>query len=264
MSHKDFDQLMKTKGGLRSFNNLLPTSRDRDVSFAFAESNQYDQELIGVLFEITVDPSNSSTPFANIRSVSYFQEEDEILFSMHSVFRIGQIKQMDNNNHHLWQVELTLTKDNDPQLHALIEYIRNETFPTEKGWFRLSALLIQLGKFDKAQQVCKLMINQASDESEKANIYHMIGRINERQGKYTEAIKFYENSIENNMRILPSNHPLLAYSYAGIAVIHSKMSEYIKAISFHEKALEIFKEFFRRIILIWVSVTLISPRYIWK
>ena len=46
---------------------------------------------------------------------------------MHSVFRIGEIKQIDNNNR-LWQVDLTLTSDNDPQLHALTErYARRNT-----------------------------------------------------------------------------------------------------------------------------------------
>ena len=33
------------------------------------------------------------TSFAGIREVSYYQTEEEILFSMHTVFRIGEIKQ---------------------------------------------------------------------------------------------------------------------------------------------------------------------------
>jgi hypothetical protein len=62
---------------------------------------------------------------------------------MHSIFRIQQIKQMDGNNH-LWQVDLTLTSDHDPQLHALTECIREGTFPDEKGWYRLGNLLIKI------------------------------------------------------------------------------------------------------------------------
>jgi hypothetical protein len=92
---------MKTKGGLMSFNNFLSTSHDRTVSFAFAESNQNYPDLIGVLFEIAIDPSTSSTPFANIRDASYHQEEDKILFSMHSVFCIGQTKQLEIGNNRL-------------------------------------------------------------------------------------------------------------------------------------------------------------------
>ena len=212
MSHVDFDQLLKTKGGLMSFNNLLSTSADREISVAFAESNQADPDLVGVLFEISIDPTSSSTPFANIRNISYFHEEEEILFSMHSVFRIGQIKQMDSNNNRLWQVELALTKDNDPQLHVLTEYIRNETSPKAKGWHRLGALLIQLGKYDKAQEICEVMLNQTSDNYEKAGVYDMIGDINQYQGKYEEAIMFYEKSIEIK-KTRSSSHLSLTSSY---------------------------------------------------
>jgi hypothetical protein len=93
LSQTDFDELLKTKGGLLSFNNFLSTSHDRAVSFAFAESSQDNPNLIGVLFEITINPSISSSPFANVENVGYYPGEAEILFSMHSVFRIGQAKQ---------------------------------------------------------------------------------------------------------------------------------------------------------------------------
>ncbi len=53
---------------------------------------------------------------------------------MHSIFCIRQIKQIDGNDH-IWQVDLTLTSDHDPQLHPLTDLIREETFPDEKGWY---------------------------------------------------------------------------------------------------------------------------------
>jgi len=67
--HKE--QYVGEKGGLMSFNSFLSTSHDRIVSFAFAESNQNDPDLIGVFFEIIIDPSTPSTPFANICDDSY-------------------------------------------------------------------------------------------------------------------------------------------------------------------------------------------------
>jgi hypothetical protein len=92
LSQSDFDELMKTKGGLLSFNNFLLARLDRALSLAFAEINQYNPDLTGVLFEITIDPSIPSFPFANVRNVSYYQREKDMLFSMHSVFRIGQVQ----------------------------------------------------------------------------------------------------------------------------------------------------------------------------
>ena len=74
---------------------------------------------------MSIDPSVSSAPFAAIHDYSYYKTEEEILFSMHTVFRIGEIKQMDKNNP-LYQVDLKLTSDDDPQLRTLTESIREE------------------------------------------------------------------------------------------------------------------------------------------
>ncbi|CAF1336113.1 unnamed protein product, partial [Rotaria sp. Silwood1] len=45
LSKTDFDQIVKTKGGLMRFNNFLSTSKDRHVSLMFAESNQSNPDL---------------------------------------------------------------------------------------------------------------------------------------------------------------------------------------------------------------------------
>lgn len=126
LSNVDFEKLMQTKGGLMSFNNFLSTSTDHEVSLAFAESNLGDPNSSGILFEIKVDQSMSLVPFANLHNVSYFSSEEEILFSMHTLFHINDIKQIDGNDR-LSLVELILTSDNDPQLSALTKHLRKET-----------------------------------------------------------------------------------------------------------------------------------------
>jgi Tfp pilus assembly protein PilF len=196
---------------------------------------------MGILFVLTIDPSIPSTPFANIRNFSTYQKEDEILFSMHSVFRIGHMKQIDGNNR-LWQVELFLTSDNDPDLCALTESMRKETFPQLKGWRRLGNLLIKLGQFNKAEQVCEVLLDQASNEREEANIYHLLGYVKDNQGEYAEAIMFYEKSIKILEKILSPTDQDLAASYNNIGLVYWKMGDYSKALSSFEKALEIYQK----------------------
>ena len=70
LSQLDFEGVMRTQDGLLAFNSFLSTSRDRAVSLAFAESNQYDLNLISVLFEITINPSISSSPFADVQTLT--------------------------------------------------------------------------------------------------------------------------------------------------------------------------------------------------
>ena len=238
LSKTDFDQLMNTGCGLISFNNFLSTSHDQEVSFAFADSNQYNPDLIGVLFVITVNPSISVTPFAKVANLGHFQEEEEILFSMHSIFRIGQIKNINEDNR-LWQVDLTLTNDNDPQLDALTQCIRKEIFPHTEGWYRLGQVLIKLGQFNKAEELYSILLTQTTNELEKARVYHMLGMAKNQQGKYTETVAFYEKSLEISQQILPPDHIDLAISYNNIGEVYRNTGEYLNAISYYEKALEI-------------------------
>jgi tetratricopeptide (TPR) repeat protein len=237
LSPTDFDQLQTTQGGLLAFNNFLSTSLDRKVSLGFVQRTINTSDKVGVLFVMKIDPSISATPFANVKNVGYFQEEEEILFSMHSVFRIGQVKQIENNNR-LWQVELTLTGDHDPQLQELTKSMQDATKgPT--GWFRLGRLMMKVAQYDKAEQVFEMILDRTTDEKERGEIYHYLGWIKKDQGKYTEAITYYEKSLKIRQKTLPANHPNLATSYSNIGAVYDNMGEYSKALSYYEKALEI-------------------------
>ena len=238
LTHTDFTKLMKTHGGLMAFNNFFSTSTDRSVAFLFAEANSFNPELVGILFQVTIHPSTSSTPFANIRDISQHSDEAELLFSMHSVFRVEQVRPMDNNNR-LWQVNLTLTSATDPELNILTEFIRAETAPTQSGWYRLGHFLIKLGWANKGEQLYKTLLHRTSDNFEQAKLYHQLVCASNAQGKYAEAIKFYQISNEILQNILSPNDPFLAASYASIGSVYENMGDYRTAISYYEKDLAI-------------------------
>ncbi|CAF3505461.1 unnamed protein product [Adineta steineri] len=238
LSVRDFEKMSEIKGGLISFNNFLSTSKNREVSYAFAESSQTNPDLIGVLFVMTVDRSQSTTPFASITGISAFPEEEEVLFSMHSVFRIQDIKQLSGNNR-LYEVSLTLTADNDPELSRLTDYIRNESFPESEGWYRLGSVLFKMGQFGKAEDIYQVLLDQTKDDKDKADIYHRLGPIKKKQGKYQEALAFYEQSLAIYQKALLPNHPDLAKSYNNIGNVHHCMGNYTKAVLSHGKAFEI-------------------------
>ncbi|CAF0930616.1 unnamed protein product [Adineta steineri] len=238
LSKEDFIELTKTKGGLLSFNNFLSTSRNRNVSLAFAQEAAINPDLVGILFVMSINPADSTTPFASITDVSYFHKEDEVLFSMHTIFRIGDIKQMDGNKY-LYQVSLTLTNNNDQDLRTLGDQIRQETFPDQQGCYRLGHLLIKMGQFNKAQEVYEDLLHQAANESDKAPIYYQLGCIKCNQGEYQEALVSHGKALVIRQQSLPSNHPDLAASHNNIGVVYYRKGDYTKALSNYEKALEI-------------------------
>lgn len=239
----DFEQLTKTKGGLLSFNNFLSTSTDENVSSAFADPDPNDSTSVGVVFAINVDPSKSTTPFASISGISQYMDEDEILFSMHSVFRIQDIT-LKSECSRFYQVNLTLTCDDDEDLRVLTDRIREETFPNSIGWDRLGQVLFLMGHSDKAQQVYNMLLEKPANKSEKASIYHQLGLAKYEQGEYQDAIGYYEKSLAITQKRFPPNHPYLATSYNNIGNVYGYIDDHSKALWFHEKALEIQQQFF--------------------
>ncbi|CAF1594574.1 unnamed protein product [Adineta ricciae] len=235
---KDFDQLSKTVGGLLSFNNFLSTSIKQEKSLVFTYSALSDPNKVGVLFVITIDPNIPSTPFASIGDLSYFEDEAEILFSMHSVFRVGTIRQMGEKNKLYHEVQLQLTADDDPQLRVLTDRIESEVRGST-GWQRLGTLLLKLGQLDKAEELYTVLLEQTSDKSGRALYYHQLGYLKDDQGDFKTAIDYYEKALEIWEKTLPSNHPSLATSYSCIGIVYMNMGEYSKALSFYEKSLEI-------------------------
>ncbi|CAF3377101.1 unnamed protein product [Rotaria sp. Silwood2] len=193
LTQQDFNHLVDTKGGLLSFNNFLSTSKQQKEAMRFVEDalRKYEHN-VGVLFIITIDPSRvstSKTPFAIIDDYSAFPQEQEILFSMHTVFRVGEIKRTVNNSR-LWEVELTLTDDNDPQLAALTRCIEGELYGST-GWHRLGHLMLKLSHFNQAEELYNELLKNSSSDSDKADIYHMLGWLKTDQGQYKEAASFY-------------------------------------------------------------------------
>ncbi|CAF3416439.1 unnamed protein product [Rotaria socialis] len=144
LSKVDFEKLLKSRDGLMSFNNFLSTNRDPDMGVFYATTNITNYNVITILLEKTVDPPNPSMPFASVGHVSIFGSENEILFSMHNVFRIENIEPVDIENNRMWKVELKLTSDADQQLSALAKLVREEAHPGSSSWHRMGELLLLL------------------------------------------------------------------------------------------------------------------------
>ncbi|CAF1977992.1 unnamed protein product [Rotaria magnacalcarata] len=222
MTKEDFQNLLDSKGGLLSFNNFLSTN------------------VVGVIFIMTIDQSKlstSNTPFALIDEHSAIPSEQEILFTMHTVFRVVEMKQTAKNNR-LWEVQLTITDDNDSQLSTLTNRIKEEV-QGSSGWYRMGQLMLTVGHFDQAEELYQELLKSASTDSERAHIYHQLGIKNYHQGKYQEAVKFYEKALEIKRKTLPEDDVSLAPTYSNIGIAYNNMGEYSKALEYYEKSTKI-------------------------
>ncbi|CAF5130248.1 unnamed protein product, partial [Rotaria sp. Silwood1] len=133
-----------------------------------------------------------------------------------------------------YQVDLKLTSDDDPQLRELTDYIRQEVDGT--GWDRMGKVLLKIGQFDKAEELYMALLEQASDDSDRAYISNMLGWVKRDQGQYEEAVAFCEQSLKIKQKTLPKDDPSLATMYNNIAQVYNNMGDYSKALEFCEKS----------------------------
>jgi tetratricopeptide (TPR) repeat protein len=133
---------------------------------------------------------------------------------------------------------IKLTADDDQQLRTLTDSVRKEVVG-ETGWKRLGILLVKIAHFDKAEELYNALIEQTSDEGEKALYYNNLGSTKYGQGGYEKAIEYYEKTLEILEKTLPPNHPNIGQSYNSIGLVYDNMREYSKALPYFERALDI-------------------------
>lgn len=238
MLNNEFQRMRQSKGGLLSFNNFLSTSIDRNVSLQYATSAKYNPDLTAILFCMEIDPTITTTPFALLNNISYYSDtEKEVLFSMHTIFRIGDVEEIEKD---LWQVQLTVTSDKDEQLKRLTERIRKE-IGNGTGWYRLGQLMIKMGKLDKAQKISTALLNSASENDVRtiAICHHQLGCIHDEKGNLRDALSHYKISLDASLSYLSPNDPSLVSTYANIGSIYRKEGDLDTALEYFQRALNI-------------------------
>ncbi|CAF1435017.1 unnamed protein product [Adineta ricciae] len=238
LARKDFDELVASKGGLLAFNNFLSTSKNREVSQLYLPKDQKHSGVVSVLFVMEIDPKQSTATFASVQYISKYSDEEEILFSMHSIFRIDNITAMEENEEE-YLVNLSLSNSDDEELRVLTEQIRKESSPNTEGWKRLGAVLRDIGHLDIAERICKSLINERTSTDGMEILYNELGTIKCHQGQYEASVTLFEKSLQLQLQSLPSNHPDVASSYNNIGTVYSHMGQYSKALVSYEEALKI-------------------------
>ncbi|CAF3880126.1 unnamed protein product [Rotaria sp. Silwood1] len=233
----DLEKFKSHVGGLFSFNYFLSTSLDHNASVVSARQAAENQGSIGVLFMINVDLSISSTTFAHIRDLQYDSNQDLVLFTTHSVFRIDRIQQIGKRSR-FWQIQLTMMEHNDGYWSSLTKSMRNEIQgPTE--YHRLYNLLRKMCGFEKAFILSMMPPQQTFDDFETWNLYDQLGMLKTELGDYTGAISYFQKSMQVYEKKSAINDSHLAASYTNLGLIYANLGEYPTAISWYENGLAI-------------------------
>ncbi|CAF1241265.1 unnamed protein product [Didymodactylos carnosus] len=238
--HLKADELHELKdniGGLISMNTFLSTTCEKGVALIHAGDGSFSPILESILFEIQVNTSIDTKPYANIKEFSVMNHEDEVLFSIGTIFRIKSVEKASATG--IWSVKLLLNSESDEQLKVLSEQIREET-DRSSDLYTLGYLLREMGEYAKAERYLRRLINATlPNDPAMGTFYNIIGTVYNGHGEYSQALQYYEQSLEIQLKTLGPNHPSVATTYNNIGRVYNDQGEYSQALKYYEQTLEI-------------------------
>ncbi|CAF1166857.1 unnamed protein product [Adineta ricciae] len=233
MSTEELDRLKRNVGTLFSMNGFFSTTRTLNVAKNFLESSRRDG-LQPVLFEITADSNIRHVVFADIEQLSNIDGEDEVLFSIGSVFKIESVEADETLNCSV--VKMVTSDEGTISVHEYIETLKKE-YEGLTNVILFGRLLTQMGEYNKAEDYFNFLLqNTRTDSLEEADIRDEIGHIFNNRSQTVLAMEHYKRSLEIREKWVPHDDFRIGRSSNNQASIFAKTNENEKALLFYLKA----------------------------
>jgi tetratricopeptide (TPR) repeat protein len=214
MSVTELEKIADNQRGFISLNTFTSASIDRDVALMFAADQQKidDPNLRGVLFEIEIDISTAgrARPFADITKHSDKKDENEVLFSIGSMFEIQTVKKLNSGT---WSIKLKTIKSRpDGRVAELLAHFRRKVQMEQRdvSEFMWGRFFIEVGEYQTARSFYEHLIDHRpshflSDENtdDLSSMHNDLGFIHYQQEDYQKAIKHYSIALAHALARIP-------------------------------------------------------------
>ncbi|CAF0822986.1 unnamed protein product [Adineta ricciae] len=227
----DLHRMRKHYSEFFTFKNFLWATTDKDSSLNLAQLARDTRHLCGVLFRIEVP---TSTKLISLEKFSYYlNSKNDILFSIDSFFRIGEVKKLEEQ---LWQIDLTLITEDDLQIKDYLEQIEGDTL-----WQKLGCYLIELKQFIKAEELYQALIqsNTIKDSKQLALLHEQLGFIHHHRHDINNSLIHYKKALKYYLNYLPSSDSSLLPIYLNIGILFFEVNQSNDAIKHLKCALNI-------------------------
>ncbi|CAF4509770.1 unnamed protein product, partial [Didymodactylos carnosus] len=160
-----------------------------------------------VLFELDLDNDSNDTnikPFADITHRSQFPQEQEILFSAGTVWRIKSVKY--NEDLRLWNIYLNISGNNELKSVELINQL-NKQIDEQGILLTLGDFLLKTEEYDKAEYYVIEMFNELPLVDKQVSIlFNYIGLVRYRKNDFRVALQYFKRAegISNETKMLSS------------------------------------------------------------
>ena len=201
LPHEYFDKMKKSEGGLMAFNNFLSTSRSREISISFAQ--QSNSDLIDVLFVMTIN-----LRVCEQAGISFVDVTDEGYFK-------GEEREILFATHSIFRI-LRMNEIKDSKRNPMWE-----------------VHLTLVGENDPEMGE---LTRHVREEMGSSIGWDRLGRILWKIGQPEKAEEVYQVLLDKVSSDTERGDYLLM-----LGLVYYDMGEYSKALSSHERSLEIYK-----------------------
>ncbi|UJR33236.1 hypothetical protein I4U23_020691 [Adineta vaga] len=177
---------------LISLNGFISTTLEEDVAKKFCLGRVLE-DYEPVMFIIDIDLSNEqSTAFADIRKLSNFPDEEEILLSVGSVFRIKSVDFIEEKG--LYRIYLSLSSHDQLMVNEYIEQTFAKELDSTNQAVLFGKLLFDMGEYHFAIDYYQNRLDNLSDNDDyyRAIYLNNLGVCYNEIEKKDEALKQYK------------------------------------------------------------------------
>ncbi|CAF1490114.1 unnamed protein product, partial [Rotaria sordida] len=218
-------------------NSFLSTTTTRETAVFFAESSTTGSgSLKRILFEFDIDSRMmSARPFANVRHLSHYAEEDEVLIALGTIFRIKNIRF--NNEQNIWIAKLELCSSDDFALKEIFEHEKKLMQPTP-SLLHLGKLLGNMGSYEKQKNLIQQLLNESEDALEQENCYLLLGQSARFLKDYDAALHYSFKGLEFQDKA-GADGVHIRQTYIAIAEVYLLKLEWNLALKYAEISLKL-------------------------
>ena len=246
MSNDEIQLFKNSVGEFISINGFLTTNLYRQQTISHLNSPDTTNDLEKVLFEIAahsnIDPNK---PFCNITPFSYYTGEEQILFTLGSIFRLVSVQPQGDGKDRIWIIRLKLSTNKHRLLRYLFENMKNQYNTEQINLLSFGRVLRKMSKFDEAERFYRRLLKELPhDHPNLADCHYSLGIVIDEKGDYESSLEWHQKSLAIKNQTLKSNDPNMGYSYNSIGNVYQKKGDYKRALEYYNKALIVWKRAF--------------------
>ncbi|CAF3543355.1 unnamed protein product [Rotaria sp. Silwood1] len=212
--------------GFISMNTFLSTTENCDQAVGFSGiGTGVPEGLKCVLYKITIGETRQ--PFARIDGLSAIPTENEILFSIGTVFRIDSVEEWPSG----WEVSLNLTTEVEERFEMLMKHFLDE-IGQKPTLAMLGKFLMMQGDYNRAKRYFEFLLDMnGSDTDDEGRVicYEYLANISDEKGEYEKAMYYHHQILNIQQRRLNPDDPYFTQIYNNIAATQMALGQYDEA-----------------------------------